>query len=1082
MRETQKDSILEELLVEFEHSIYKYSNSGFSSKDFDCTRTSFLKIVSLTCNLPGNQESLESAIASLDTVSLGQRDAAILILRLLAVDDLLLVNDPVNKVSRMLPGFIEKFVPDIARYLKLNEKRQNYEKIEALKIFHGYVISNFEILSKLPQNLELAEIKNLDSAIRRPFANKIYQAYLQPFGFTIIKAKIESILSQISRLIDCSDARYKSYFDQLDEDVKELKNYCATAFSFLTDGPIKSFVLCVEYGMRALESSASEMFYCEIISKRKLAKAAEKKYPLHEVGRSVTFKIPMQNLGPGVAVDFIAEIDCGADNNSIIIENPVQRLGDIPPGDFAILISAFIVESTPMVCVTIQLEWRQLFGKEANNVFSVEIDAQDSSVNWSLLENLEPYSLEVAEGDAFVGRLAKLKSIGNRLLKKPMSSTYITGQKRIGKTSLARAAVEYARLSGGESNVYTLYLEYGEYCSASPEATVRALAENIFFFLQSFLVSDIQVQFPDFNGTLAQLNNIAKILASQLPDRRFVIVLDEFDEIHPEMYRLGALAETFFANLRTLASRNNLAFILVGGEKMPFIIGAQGDQLNKFVREPLDYFSRSLEWEEYCTLVTRPLYGLINWDDGAINELFNLTNGHPYYTNLLCSRIVAISVIERDTEIIVSDVRHALNVIVSELDTNSFAHMWKDGINAEREEAEVTELKRLRLLVAIGRSFRNNERSRSCIIKNLSGVRLSDHEGVPLLDDFLRRDIFTEKNNEIHCSIYIFEKWLVEVGVTTLITSTLADDLEIELQRAEDAAFVSAGEVQTLADSWPLYRSQNVGSEAIRAWIEQVSSFQEQRLLFKILQNIHFLTPADIEQKLETAHSRFVLSRVGALQIEKRTDKRHDVWLTYVGGVGKSGVQYARMYAKANSISTECIIEPTEIEKKLRNAGPNFSKPKAILIIDDVIASGRTITEGISGLADKYGPLLVNMGIPILAIVMMSTEEGEKKILSTVKATQFCPVALHVCEYVPASSYAFPAKGLGFWPNQEDYDRAKALCQRLGSGLYKEPLGYGGQGLLLVLPDTTPNNSLPILYKTKQSTTNWRALFPRPTT
>jgi hypothetical protein len=1064
----------------FESSISEYVTGGFSGKSLDAARAALATALANVCSLEVPQGiSLEKVLSRLETVSNGQREAAMLLLRALVIDGLLPMDDTGSKTSRMLPQFLEQSVPDIAKNLKTADKRQNYEKLKAFQSFHGYAISHFEVLSKLTD--DLVEIRNLHGSIRRPFANKLFQAYLQPFGFSTVKGKIESILDQISRLVECTDSRYKAYFDQLSSDVVELHEYCNNNYTFFTAGPIATFVKTIQSAITALGNSASELFYCSITPKRKSVKAAEKKYPLHEVGRTVVFSIPMENTGPGLAVDVIAEIDCGSES-AIIIENPQQRLGDIPPGDFAILVSAFIMDATPLVRITVQLEWYQLFGKGDNYVFNVEIEAQNALVDWNSLENLEPYSLEVAEGETFVGRVAKLKSIGNRLLKKPMSSTYITGQKRIGKTSLAHAAIDHARVSSGVDEVHHLYLEYGEYCSSSPEMTVKALGDEIFTFLQGFLATGIQLQRPDFLGSLSQLNNISKILATNAPHKRFVIVLDEFDEIHPEMYRLGALAETFFANLRTLASRSNLAFILVGGEKMPFIIGAQGDQLNKFVREPLDYFSRSTEWEEYCKLVTRPVVDLINWDEAAINELFTVTNGHPYYTNLLCSKIVAISIVERDTEVIVSDVRHALNVAVSELDTNSFAHMWKDGINAEREEAEVTELKRLRMLVAIGRAFRKNEYSEAAILANLGGVRLPEHEGLPLLEDFIRRDILREHNGELHCSIYVFEKWLTEIGINRMIASTLADDIEIKLQHASDAAYVASGEVQILADSWPLYRSQPVGPESIRSWLEQVKSFQEQRLLFKILQNVRFVRLEDIEQKLEVAHSRFVLQRVGALQIAKRTDKRRDVWLTYVGGPGKSGTQYARMYAKANSISTECIMEPASVERMLRDAGPDFVKPKAILIIDDVVGSGRTMSDGIVDLAAQCGPLLTNLSIPVLAIVMISTEEGEQKIINTINSAKFCPVELHVCEYLSSANYAFPQTQLGIWGSKDEKDRAKALCLRLGTGLYKDALGYAGQGLLLVMPDTCPNNSLPILHKTKQTPPNWRALFQRPTT
>jgi hypothetical protein len=196
------------------------------------------------------------------------------------------------------------------------------------------------------------------------------------------------------------------------------------------------------------------------------------------------------------------------------------------------------------------------------------------------------------------------------------------------------------------------------------------------------------------------------------PQRRFVIVLDEFDEIHPELYRFVALAEVFFSNLRTLSAKPNIAVVLVGGENMPFIISAQGDQLNKFIREPLDYFSCNNEWDDFVELVRQhrqPNTIPLNWYDAAPTELFNITNGHPYYTKLLCARVFQNAVADRDSEITVDEVRRAVTDLVEQLDTNAFAHFWKDGIPHGREEAEVIALKRCRVLVAMARTRRHGQ-------------------------------------------------------------------------------------------------------------------------------------------------------------------------------------------------------------------------------------------------------------------------------------------------------------------------------------------------------------------------------------
>lgn len=217
---------------------------------------------------------------------------------------------------------------------------------------------------------------------------------------------------------------------------------------------------------------------------------------------------------------------------------------------------------------------------------------------------------------------------------------------------------------------------------------------------------------------------------------------------------------------------------------------------------------------------------------------------------------------------------------------------------------------------------------------------------------------------------------------------------------------------------------------------------------------------------------------IGVTTITRRTDRRNDVFITFVDGVGKSGLQYARTYAKTNSLSAQRILEPTLIGKRLAGAkeeGP----PKAIIIVDDVIGSGDTLSGGLTDLLDSLATHLLELDIPILIISLIGTEEGEKKVKSTLDKYGV-RYDLYLCEILSPSSYAFPAEGHGFWETEEQMHKAKALCLRLGTSLYKHPLGFKNQGLLLVLPETCPNNSLPILYRAKVGA--WTPLFPRPAT
>ncbi|WP_367237400.1 ATP-binding protein [Pseudomonas sp. Rh2] len=1061
-------------LFELESEIRKINNDPGGSNNYEHARDLLVQALVNACQITGNHcgQNLERILGRVESATTGHRIAAIILIRCMAVDGLLPLDEQPNVINRKLVAIIEPHAPDLARFVRAEKATQTYEKINLIRSFHGSACSNYLPLSQVSGTI--AEIATQKPILTKALKHKQFQSYLQPFNYVPIKTKIESLIDCLDGLSTCNGSEYKQRLDEIEDTIREAQELIDASQSFFTYQFAQPFLESVKKSIVTIKTTSSERLSSFIEPLRTPPGAAEKKYPLHLQDRWINITIPLINKGPGTAIDVTIEVDTGEDS-CILLENDMHRIGDVSPGAFAICLRACIIVPCKKTGLTIAITWAEIFGGTKNQIFDVVLEGQNEKVDWLTLESLEPYSLEVAEGDMFVGRSAKVKAIASKLLKKPMASTYITGQKRIGKTSLAKAVVDF--LESDNSDFHSLYLEYGEYSSITPQKTLKSLGENIFSFLSGFLSINDSIT-PDFSESLSDLNLAAKKLEIASPNKKFVIILDEFDEIHPEMYRSGPLAETFFANLRTLAARKNLAFILVGGEKMPFIIGAQGDQLNKFSREKVDFFSRSDEWPEYLELIINPVEGQLNWNDASINEIFKLTNGHPYYTKLVCSKIVSATVSERDTEITESNIKADLPSLLSDLDTNAFAHLWKDGISFEREYAEVTELKRLRLLVGIGRSFRENKKSEEEAKRRATSPQLPEHEIPALIADFKRREILNEKDGNLFFTIPLFELWLKEFGLNKLITSTLGDDLEASLKAAEDLAHVSAQEIQELVNRWPTYRAQKINGEQIRAWLDQASNILDQRLLFKILKNIRFINPTEIDDYLRSAHDRFVRPHIGATTITKRTDRRNDVWITFVDAVGKSGLQYARMYAKTNSISTTCIYDPPAIAKKL-SALKYDSPPKAVIVIDDVIGSGETLAGGIKSFSETCSEQLCTHNIPLLIVSLVATEEGEKRVNSTLDKLDIRS-ELFVCEILPKSAYAFPEEGYNFWADNDEMHRAKSMCRVLGSKLYKDPLGFKGQGLLLVLPETCPNNSLPILYRSKPAEPAWTALFPRP--
>ena len=117
----------------------------------------------------------------------------------------------------------------------------------------------------------------------------------------------------------------------------------------------------------------------------------------------------------------------------------------------------------------------------------------------------------------------------------------------------------------------------------------------------------------------------------------------------------------------------------------------------------------------------------------------------------------------------------AARQVVRELDSNAFAHIWKDGIQGSREDQEVVATKRCRLFVALGRLLREKfPTSKANIIKYAHAERLEEHETLRVLEDSCHREILRDSGGEYRFVLPLFADWLSESGFNRIITDSLA--------------------------------------------------------------------------------------------------------------------------------------------------------------------------------------------------------------------------------------------------------------------------------------------------------------------
>ena len=314
-------------------------------------------------------------------------------------------------------------------------------------------------------------------------------------------------------------------------------------------------------------------------------------------------------------------------------------MGTVNPGPFVLTLLIELTAPQTVLQATVEVSWSVVGDpKHHRETFTTHIHGQRTDIDWEQLTQQHPYSLEVAYDDDFYGRRDTLNRIIRRLTSNDMQSCYITGQKRVGKSSLARTIQSRMEKIHGPARYHVLYLECGEIMHSTAEQTLAALGRQLEDYFTNYLDRQTDWDPQDYSSSLSPLNRLLDTLKKENGVNRFVVILDEFDEINESLYSYGELASTFFLNIRTIASKRNLAFVLVGAEKMPYLMSSQGEKLNKFDRESLDSFDQETEWSDFTSLVRDPLVGSIVFHDRALRRLYDLTDGHPFSTKVLCGK------------------------------------------------------------------------------------------------------------------------------------------------------------------------------------------------------------------------------------------------------------------------------------------------------------------------------------------------------------------------------------------------------------------------------------------------------------
>ncbi|MCJ7515149.1 MAG: ATP-binding protein [Dehalococcoidia bacterium] len=1046
---------------------------AFSAKKRATTHIPADGLITLFCQaalsvIKGSKEalSMEKPIDAIFDQNLSrehQHFIAICLLRLLCTNDEWFEKDVQFRV-KAFNLFDKVLSADLYKQFNIDLKDQTYDKISKLKDIVPTAESDMRTI--------ITSLNSLDvlSTFRHRFTqiinSALCKAILWPFlQKQLLDVRLAEIFSAVQSYYETKGPRMLQAFQQAN---KTTANYLLEAEEYGT-------YYSIQYlgGMaKRLEDLLEKHFSESELSKpaELVVKKSEKKYPFYSEGKDLSLSFIIQNTGPGHAFDIRLKVlkprgDIQTKWNEI-------NLGALEPTSMVVEIPARVIMPVKSSSIFLQIIWVNFDKSTANKKFEFELEGQRPDIDWETLPKMDPYSLEPVETeDALVGRREIFGDLIARAQAKSIGSSYIFGQKRVGKTSIAKTLKTHL-MSANISDYLVVYMEGGEYIGSNSTDTIRTLGERICEIIKYSDRRFADLNIPEFIDTLSPLSKFLDLVLRCVPSYRVLFILDEFDELPIELYKPGPVGDAFFLTMRSISGKQPFAFILVGSENMEFIMSFQGEALNKFQSIRLDYFDREKYWFDFQELVRRPVTGWFEFTEDSFISLYEQSSGNPFFTKLICGRLFKIMVERRDCHVTRSEIEEAAKqALQHDTAANRFQHFWSDGIFETGSNFEEVSMRRRKVLLCLSEAFRQHgiAEKEDIIDRGIKSFMIEASAIESDLREFERRKVLIAKENCYDCNVPFFREWLKERGVSEIITTFSDLDAILLHKKEESEAYVRSDEIVRLINKWGPYKGRRITEDLVRAWLAQFGDNINQRLMFQILKELSFYSSDLIRAKMKEAHG--IVVRGLARRIEKGKRKRADILISYLDSPGKSGSQYAKLYADENDIYYTNVVERSRLkEELLRRPGL-----QALVFIDDIIGTGLTVRDGFYKLNADCGATLRGLRLKLFFISVCGFEEQQTEIEDALVECNL-PMNVHVCDLLDASAKCF-SDNTRIFPNPKERQQAKNITYQCGVKLVSNaPLGFGDCQAAVVFEQTCPDNSLPILWSESK---DWIPLFPR---
>lgn len=163
-------------------------------------------------------------------------------------------------------------------------------------------------------------------------------------------------------------------------------------------------------------------------------------------------------------------------------------------------------------------------------------------------------------------------------------------------------------------------------------------------------------------------------------DATLLLVFDEF-EAFENLVSDGILPPTLFTYMRHLMQHSDdLSFVFVGTRRLEEMTSDYWSVLfNIALYRQIDFLSKGAARR----LITEPVAPHILYDDLALDKIWRVTAGHPYFLQLVCYTLIKRANVKKTGYVTISDVNAALEEMLR-LGEVHFAYIWQRSTYTER--------------------------------------------------------------------------------------------------------------------------------------------------------------------------------------------------------------------------------------------------------------------------------------------------------------------------------------------------------------------------------------------------------------